>query len=191
MDEFRLELLAAADHLVTALQRHAQAVGDGAVDERLLAGPELSDALGRYGVAVVNVDPEGEAHWAADELTGWLGEEDGLDEPEVGEAPEEPHVAIFMRVDVEVTDAELLRRSAADALRECGPFTEEADVLKEVASQPRAVTHLVGSGGPPLVAWLETHGLEVRAEAWQAVVVSEPMANFPETPWQPLLETKP
>ena len=70
-----------ADHLATALLRHAQAVVDGAVDERLSAGPELSDALGRYGMAVVNVDPEGEAAWDADGLTGLLDEEDGLTAP--------------------------------------------------------------------------------------------------------------
>lgn len=191
MDELQLDVLAAADHLATVLRRHAQAVVDGAADDRLSAGPELSDALGRYGVAVVNLDPDGEAAWDADELTGWLGEEDGLDEPEVEDLPEEPRVAIFMRVDVEVTDAELLRRSAARALRECGPFTDEADVLEEVADEPNAVAHLVGSGEPPLVAWLGTHGLEVRAEAWQTVVVSEPMADFPETPWQPLLQPDP
>ena len=107
-------VLSAAEAACAAIRRHARAVVDG-TDDRVLAGPDLVEAVDAYGVAVA------EADWPVEDLDveGWLGEEDGV-EPEVEpELPLDRRVAVFVRADFEVDDIEALRRAALEQMTGC------------------------------------------------------------------------
>jgi hypothetical protein len=165
-----------ADALTAVIKQHAAAVAGGTPLRQEL-GPQLIDALNAYGAAVANSsndeDEDVDDDVAAELGTfdAWLDDEDGVVHDD--EADDEPFVALFVRVDIEVKDAELLREQALDKMQKCCPEILEADGPEgHVGRDADAVSTLIGHGEHPLSAWFREHGMEVRAEASVAVPVT-------------------
>lgn len=178
------DLLRAADTVCDAVRRHAASVAAASTD-RVHAGPALVAALDEYGIAIANAGsepPEGLA-----DFEGWLDEDDGVEETDE-EQDRRGHVALFVRADFAVVNAESLRASAIEQMQACCPVPPGEDPTGEVRRLADAVAHLFGHGRPVFdPPDVEQHGLQLTSEHIQAVPVDPDEDDLVIDPWTPLL----